>query len=141
MKTLFDILLTVGDANELIRNGADVNTMTNNKLTPLHITPNIDIAKILIEHGADINAKDNFGDTVLDKQLYYNKYFFIKNGAIAGSIESYKWLRDLFSQEQQAAFDAFASITNNDDDFFTMCLAYQQSIHSDFKIDNQLVIE
>ena len=46
----------------LIAKGADVNTMTNTGLTPLHVAAlkgHMEIAELLIAKGADVNAKEN----------------------------------------------------------------------------------
>jgi hypothetical protein len=59
----------------------------------------------------------------------------IKHGLLFGKIENYQKHRFLFPLEKQEAFDAFASITSNDEDFFQMCLAYQESIKNNVKIE------
>jgi ankyrin repeat protein len=165
-KTLFDDDLTLEEAEELIKNGADVNEKDNYRNTPLFYVENIDIANLLIKYGANVNHKDDYqftpifvhvniaiykilinsgadiniqdilGLTVLDYQESIDHArVLISNGAIAGKIESYKKFRDLFSKEQQNSFDAFMSITNNDNDFYQMCLAYQNDIKNHVKID------
>ena len=52
-------------ARLLIDSGADVNALNNAGNTPLHKCHNINIAKILIDSGADVNAKDRYGWTAL----------------------------------------------------------------------------
>lgn len=54
-------------AEFLIHKGADVNALTTNGQTPLHLTSSFDIAQLLIEKGAMINIEDNHGHT----PLYY----------------------------------------------------------------------
>ncbi len=233
MKTLFDQDLTFEEAEELIKNGADVNERNEYGDTPLHrirnfevaklliehnvninssniygVTPifnvrNLDIAQLFIKHGANLNAQSHDGLIVLfyisDIDLidlyirngidvnvidsagriplyYYSKLkntsivnllvnaganlniksdngsvlsivhqssdldksfpkFFIDHGAVASEIEIYHVYRDLFSEEQQKAFDIFASITSDDNDFFQMCLAYQNDQKNNIKMD------
>jgi hypothetical protein len=48
MKTLFDSDLTLEEAEELIKNGADVNMKNKYHVTPLHRQENIDIINLLI---------------------------------------------------------------------------------------------
>jgi ankyrin repeat protein len=50
----------------LLEHGAEVNARAYNKFTPLHLTRDPDIAKLLIEHKASVNAMDARGDTKLD---------------------------------------------------------------------------
>jgi hypothetical protein len=137
--TLFLYDLTLEEAQELIRNGADVNEQKPSGKTPLFFVANVEISQLLIDHGADLNIRTNQGETIIDRCEYIKGQrrisFYIENGAIAGGIESYKKLRDLFSQEQQKAFDTFMSITNNDNDFFQMCLAYQNDKENNVKIE------
>ena len=64
----------------LIEQGADVNMRNNLMMTPLHdniiitgLIRNIKIEKLLIDAGADINAKDKFGYTP-SLSCHYPKY-------------------------------------------------------------------
>ena len=50
----------------LIENGADVNTRDEDGKTPLHYVNNVEIAKLLIENGAEVNAMSNKGQTPCD---------------------------------------------------------------------------
>ena len=52
-------------AKVLIEHGADVNAKNKYGWTPLFYTCDVDMAKLLVEHGADVNAKDNREDTPL----------------------------------------------------------------------------
>ncbi len=54
----------------LIEAGVDVNARNDNGDTPLHIVRNVEIAKLLVKNGADINAKNNNGDTPLHGAAY-----------------------------------------------------------------------
>ena len=63
----------------LISNGADVNLVSREGNTPLHILVNdlgnVQIAEILLKNGADINAKNSDGKTPLQLALEnMNKY-------------------------------------------------------------------
>jgi ankyrin repeat protein len=58
----------------LIGKGADVNARAYNQFTPLHLTDDVEIAKVLIAAGADLEARDAFsrtpiGDAVDEKNL------------------------------------------------------------------------
>ena len=50
----------------LIQNGAKVNTRNHKKRTPLHYAHDPEVLKVLIHHGADINAVDIEGRTALN---------------------------------------------------------------------------
>jgi ankyrin repeat protein len=55
------------DVVALIKAGHDVNSLDNKRCTPLVLAANqghFEICKYLVEHGADIHAKDNWGNTV-----------------------------------------------------------------------------
>ena len=70
-KTLFSPDLTLEEAEELIKNGANVHEKDEAGQTPLfyimnsHILKNIEIAKLFIAHGADVDAKNQYGCTPL----------------------------------------------------------------------------
>ena len=51
----------------LIDKGADVNVKDDNENTPLHLSTNKNIAELLISNGADVNAKDWSGETPLHR--------------------------------------------------------------------------
>ena len=60
--------VTQGDLKQveaLIARGADVNARDNQGDTPLDKAANKDVAGLLIAHGADVNAKNEFGFTAL----------------------------------------------------------------------------
>jgi ankyrin repeat protein len=60
----------------LISNKANINAQTTAKITPLMLACGIaydyEIAKILIESGADVNIKDQFGNTALSFAASYS---------------------------------------------------------------------
>lgn len=69
---------------ELLARGADPNGRVGNGETPLHATLDVDIAKLLIATGADINARDLEGQTCLMKLMICGSIellsFFIESG-------------------------------------------------------------
>ena len=81
-------------AKMLIQNGANVNAVNQNSLTPLHLAVNddeIDVAKILIENGANIELQDNEGLTPFHQAYSKNDSEFakllIQNGANIDAID------------------------------------------------------
>ena len=187
-KTLFDENLTLEEAKELIKNGAnvnekdlhgrtplffvndyqiaqllinhgaDVNHERTHLFTPLMVAHKIEIIKVLVQNGADIHKRSSYGHSCL--HIYQNKeileYFLglgidinirmhnglnllssantifakylVEHGILPSTINDYLRYRYLFRKEQQEAFDIFASITHNNEDFFHMCLAYQEGM-------------
>ena len=127
-------------AKLLIKHGADVNARDNYKFSPIFYKSNIEIIELFINHGALLNIRDIYGLSPLDRIAEFEERtasakLLIAHGAIAGTRDGYQTYRDLFTVEQQKAFDAFASITSNDNDFYKMCLAYQESIKNNIKIE------
>ncbi|KAH9047945.1 ankyrin repeat-containing domain protein [Lactarius deliciosus] len=61
----------VGIARLLVERGADVNILDNgydDTLTPLHVAScnlDLELMRFLLDHGTNVNAKDNFGQTAL----------------------------------------------------------------------------
>jgi len=45
--------------------GVDVNSINDTQQTALHLTQNTKFARLLIEHGANVNARNDFGQTPL----------------------------------------------------------------------------
>lgn len=140
-KTLFSPDLTLEEAKELIENGSDVNSINIIGLTPLYYVQNVEIAKLLIAHGADVNHRDyNHHSILYNINHLYNTHhqfagLFISAGAIPSEIITYHQLRHLFSEEQREAFDMFITITSDDNDFFQMCLAYMNKQKNNDKIE------
>ncbi len=123
-------------AELLIKSGADINHKDINGCTLFHyINPNKN-AFIYVEHGADINKRNNDGNTPLDD--YYNTTMInelINNGGLFSKITNYKKYKNFFSKKQQEAFDSFLLLTDNNETFFQMCLAYQNDQKNNIKMD------
>jgi len=82
-QTTFMHAATCGDIailNFLIDSGAELNRIENNGMTALHLTMmhnnnknTYEITKILLENEIDLDIKDKWGDTALDKALKYGR--------------------------------------------------------------------
>ena len=133
------LLFYVSDINLIdlyTKNSIDVNVIdrlgrivlyTGDKLT------NKDKVALLIKAGSNLNTQSDKGTALSVLKRYRNidpviPKLLIDNGAIASEIDDYLKYRNLFTIEQQKAFDIFASITHNNEDFFHMCLAYQEGM-------------
>jgi len=57
----------------LLQHGADVNAKAYNDFSPLHLSESGTIARILIEHGADLDQVDSLGNTPLQKAAMRDK--------------------------------------------------------------------
>lgn len=53
----------------LLSKGSEVNSRCYNQFTPLHLTDDVDIAKVLIKAGADLKARDSSGETPLGRAV------------------------------------------------------------------------
>ena len=120
----------------LIKNHANVNASDNNGETPIFYCSHKKHMDYLLKNGAEINILNNNKKGILrtTNKPTLNKYL-IKNGAIPSTILIYKHYRDLFTKEQQDAFDSFLLLTNDDDQFFDMCLTYQNDQKNHVKIE------
>ncbi|KXZ24286.1 hypothetical protein AYB33_10975 [Leptospira santarosai] len=61
-----------------VEHGADVNAENNDGQTPLHKATKIEIIKYLVENGANMNAKDNDGQTPLHKATKWRSFEIIE---------------------------------------------------------------
>ena len=74
--TPMHFVVEVGDiesAKRLIAHGAEVDVKSNLLQTPLHRACCVKMAKFLLEHGADINAQNGDGETALHRALERQK--------------------------------------------------------------------
>jgi ankyrin repeat protein len=69
-----DRLRDLRNAREALEGGADVNARNNDGQTPLHLAHDIDVAKWLMDNGANVNAKDNSGQTPLHRTSKYQHW-------------------------------------------------------------------
>ena len=63
----------VETARWLIGQKADVNTMSYNRFTPMHMVSNATLAELLIKSGADLDRKDAWGNTPLQRAAEENR--------------------------------------------------------------------
>jgi ankyrin repeat protein len=60
----------------LLKNGVDCNARYAGGVTPLHFTSerySVEAARVLLDHGADVNAQDIYGNTPLARAVYRSK--------------------------------------------------------------------
>lgn len=57
-----------GTVEKLLGLGANVSQANYKGMTALHLTSDLEVARALITAGADVNAKNNQGETPLDYQ-------------------------------------------------------------------------
>lgn len=90
-----------------IEQGADINATDIDKYTALHHAAywggSVDCMKMLIEHGADLDLKNIFGQTPLDtfEEEYWDRYIRHSNEitALALSVKKLKEEDSLFGQD------------------------------------------
>jgi ankyrin repeat protein len=63
----------VETARWLIAQKADVNTVSYNRFTPMHMVSNASLAELLIKAGADLDRKDAWGNTPLQRAAEENR--------------------------------------------------------------------
>jgi len=63
----------VETARWLIEQKADVNTVSYNRFTPMHMVSNAKLAELLIKSGADLDRKDAWGNTSLQRAAEENR--------------------------------------------------------------------
>ena len=68
----------VSKMQEIMANGADINCRDEKNYTSLHRTVDAEMAAVLIEFGADVNAKQTIGIT----PLHYSAHLRLRNGKI-----------------------------------------------------------
>ena len=59
----------VAVVSELILARADVNARRSGGFTPLHLATSVDVARLLLQHGADMDLKSNEGHTASERSL------------------------------------------------------------------------
>lgn len=136
----------------LIQQGLDVNHENHKGETPLFHTSFYGM-EVLLENGAKINHLDHFGHSALYHTCneYYqmcNEYYqmrtlvkstsiryLIEKGAVPPTIKIYQEFSHFYSDTDRSIFDMFMTMTNNDKDFFQMCLAYQEGVKNHDKIE------
>lgn len=132
MKTLLFSDLTIDEVQELIKFGANVNVTNFLKETPLYRFDNIQIIELLIKNGADINHLNDDSITPLKHHHYRSQdditQLLIDSGAVPHTVDFYLLIKHLYPKEKQNEFDVYSLLSMNDNDFFQMCLAYQQGI-------------
>lgn len=60
----------VAVAEELLRAGADIAAVRSGGFTPLHMSETVEIAKLLLDHGADKSAKASVSQAPRSSHLY-----------------------------------------------------------------------
>jgi hypothetical protein len=137
MNKLFDHDLTLNEILIFLNEGHDPNERDANGRNSLYYVSRFNSVKILIEHGANVNNLDNRGYTIIDYLQDDNNidYLLIEHGAIPGQIDTYIQNKSLFSEDQRKAFDTFLLITHDNKEFYQMCLAFQENIKNNVKMD------
>ncbi|CAH1795636.1 unnamed protein product, partial [Owenia fusiformis] len=78
---------------ELVENGTNVNHFDNYGRTPLMLCNDVNIMKLLLRHGADIQPVDCYGETALWRASQRNNYECVKelveNGTNVNHFDNY----------------------------------------------------
>ena len=133
---LFDIQ-NISVMELVLKSGINVNHQNNAGYTALFMTYGLEAINLLIKYGADINIRNNNGETIL-KDFHMDTdeiTLFIQYGAVPYSHKCYDEYRGFYDNEKQKMFDLYKTLTNTDNDFFNMCLAYQNSLKKMEKIE------
>jgi ankyrin repeat protein len=119
----------------LLDKGANINALGRSQKSVLNYAVSSNkksVVSLLLRKNADPNI---FQKTPLDYAKNKTiKKMLIKHGAVPSTITWFQENRDLFSKEQQTAFDTYASLTSKDSDFFQMCKDYQEKIQSTINV-------
>jgi hypothetical protein len=94
----------------------------------------------LINAGVNLNIKSKDGSILDFVNQYYNDdtslpKLFIDHGAVASKIKTYYAYRNLFSEDKKQLFDFFLTLTSHNDEFFQMCLPYQNDQKNKIEIE------
>lgn len=109
----------------LVKNGADIHKRSIHGHSCIHLIRETKATEYLLNLGIDINIRTYGGHNMLCYASDKNAEFLIKKGICPSTINDYLSYKSFFKKEEQDAFDAFLLLTDDDNDFFQMCLAYQ----------------
>ncbi|MCC6003801.1 MAG: ankyrin repeat domain-containing protein [Thermofilum sp.] len=84
---------------KLLRKGANVNAKYGDSdLTPLHwaaFLGHVDVVRLLLEHGAEVNARNKYGETPLHRAAAYGRAdaarLLLEHGADVNARDEYGW--------------------------------------------------
>lgn len=100
--------------------------------TPLYRFDDVQIIDLLIKNGADINHLNSNNITPLKHHHYRSHdtitQLLIKTGAVPHTVEFYFSIKHLYPKEQQDQFDVYTLLSTDDNDFFYMCKTYKNNM-------------